>query len=94
MTTPADRTKAVVDARAFLRMLSNAEEVTIRGLVQSVAIGLLRHYPLDVDLDVSASALPEIWAHSTVKRPGELTARTRVVPLFAARTDELSPGRE
>lgn len=39
MTTPAERTKAVVDTRDFLEMLSNAEEVTIRGLVQSVFSG-------------------------------------------------------
>ncbi|WP_408377919.1 hypothetical protein [Paraburkholderia sp. RL18-085-BIA-A] len=69
-------------------MLSNAEDVTIRGLVQSVAIGLLRHYPLKVDLDVSADALPEVWAHPTVERPDEPTACPRVVPLFVTRTDE------
>lgn len=63
MTTPAERTKAVVDTRDFLETLSNADDVTIPGLVQTVATGLLRHYPLDVDLDVSASALPGIWAH-------------------------------
>ncbi|MGF6654935.1 hypothetical protein OKW34_005525 [Paraburkholderia youngii] len=88
MTTPAERTKAVVDTRDFLQLLSNAEEVTIRGLVQSVAIGLLRHYPLNVDLAVSASALPEVWAQPTAERPGERTACARVVPLFATRTDE------
>ncbi|WP_328810956.1 hypothetical protein [Paraburkholderia metrosideri] len=69
-------------------MLANAEEVTIRGLVQSVAISLLRHYPLNVDLDVSASALPGVWTHPTAERPEERTARTRVVPLFPMRTDE------
>ncbi|MFM0002106.1 hypothetical protein PQR57_13895 [Paraburkholderia dipogonis] len=88
MTTPAERSKAVVDTREFLQMLSAAEEVTIRGLVQSVAIGLLRHYPMNVDLDVSASVLPEVWAHPTVERSGDLTVGARVVPLFAARTDE------
>ncbi|WP_421377655.1 hypothetical protein ACOCG7_00525 [Paraburkholderia sp. DD10] len=69
-------------------MLSVAEQVTIRGLVQSVAIGLLRHYPSDVDLNRSASALPGIWAQPTVERTDELTARARVVPLFVTRTDE------
>jgi hypothetical protein len=88
MTTPSERTKAVVDTREFLGMLANAEEVTIRGLVQSVAIGLLRHYPLKVDLDVSASALPGVWAQPTVERHDELTACARVIPLFATRTDE------
>lgn len=88
MTTPAERTKAVVDVRNFLQVLSNAEEVTIRGLVQSVAIGLLRHYPLDVELDASASALPGVWAHPTVGCSRELTACTRVVPLYPKCTDE------
>ncbi|TDY24565.1 hypothetical protein B0G81_5003 [Paraburkholderia sp. BL6665CI2N2] len=88
MTTPVERTKAVVDARIFLQMLSNAEEVTIRGLVQSVAIGLLKHYPLNVELDASASTLPEVWAHPTAECPRELAACTRVVPLFPTRTDE------
>lgn len=88
MTTPAERTKAVVDARNFLQLLSNAEEVTIRGLVQSVAIGLLRHYPLDVELDASASALPGVWAHPTVECPTKLPACTRVVHLYPKCTDE------
>ncbi|WP_434113365.1 BPSL0761 family protein [Paraburkholderia caffeinilytica] len=63
MTTPTERTKAVEQTRDFLRMLAAADEVTIPGKVQTVATGLLKHFPLDVDLDVSASVLPGIWAH-------------------------------
>ncbi|MGF6596313.1 hypothetical protein P3T23_001020 [Paraburkholderia sp. GAS448] len=63
MTTPDERTKAVVETRSFLQLLAAEDEVTIPGLVRTVATGLLRHYPLDVDLDVSASALPEVWAN-------------------------------
>lgn len=63
MTTPAERTKAVLETRDFLRTLAVADEITISGLVRTVAVGLLRHYPLDVDIEVSASALPGIWAH-------------------------------
>jgi hypothetical protein len=63
MTTPAERTKAVLETRDFLRTLAVADEITIPGLVRTVAVGLLRHYPLDVDIEVSASALPGIWAH-------------------------------
>ena len=62
MTTPDERTRAVVETRDFLRMLAAAEEITIPGPVQTVATGLLRHYPLDVDLAVSALALPGVWA--------------------------------
>lgn len=62
MTTPDERTRAVVETRDFLRMLAAAEEITIPGLVQTVATGLLRHYPLNVDLAVSALAMPGVWA--------------------------------
>jgi hypothetical protein len=62
MTTPRERTKAITDTRELLQMLARADEITIGGLVQTVALGLLRHYPLDNDLDVSATVLPEIWA--------------------------------
>ncbi|WP_346656398.1 BPSL0761 family protein [Burkholderia sp. COPS] len=61
MTPPRERTKAVVDTREFLLMLASADEVTVRG-VQTMAMRLLRHYPLDIDLDVSAAALPGVWA--------------------------------
>ncbi|WP_322789351.1 BPSL0761 family protein [Paraburkholderia hospita] len=48
--------------REFLEMLSYADDDTISVAVQSVAKRLLRHFPLNIDLDVSASALPAIWA--------------------------------
>jgi hypothetical protein len=70
MTTPDERTKAVVDTRDFLRTLATAQEITIQGLVQTVATHLLKHYPLDVDLVVSAAALPEIWACPKQNRDG------------------------
>jgi hypothetical protein len=74
MTTPHERTKAVTDTRELLQMLASAEEITIRGLVQSVALGLLRHYPLDVDLEVSAAALPVIWATPEQQHTGSTVA--------------------
>ncbi len=74
MTTPHERTKAMTDARELLQMLASAKQITIDGLVQSVALGLLRHYPLDVDLDVSAAALPGIWAAPKHQRAGGTAA--------------------
>ncbi|RAS29749.1 BPSL0761 family protein [Paraburkholderia bryophila] len=71
MTTPDERTKAVLDTRDFLRILATAGQVAIPGLFQSVAQGLLRHYPLVVDLAVSASALPGIWADPCLHRRGK-----------------------
>ncbi|WP_176025764.1 BPSL0761 family protein [Burkholderia vietnamiensis] len=62
MTTPRERTKAIADTRELLQMLARADKITIDGLIQTVALGLLRHYPLDTDLDASAAALPETWA--------------------------------
>jgi hypothetical protein len=64
MTTPAERTKAVLDTREFLGLLATAPEVEIPGLVQSVAVCLLRHYPVDVDINASASVLPSVWART------------------------------
>jgi hypothetical protein len=84
MTTPSERTKAVTDTREFLQMLARADEITVGGLVQTVALGLLRHYPLDVDLDVSASALPGLWVAPKRRRPG---------PTAAPRRQTRSPGR-
>jgi hypothetical protein len=81
MTTPCERTKAVTDTRELLQMLARADEITIGGLVQAVAMGLLRHYPLDIDLDVSASALPGIWATPKRRRTGSTAAIERQTPI-------------
>ncbi|WP_342766900.1 BPSL0761 family protein [Trinickia fusca] len=39
VTTPHERTKAVTDTRELLQMLASADEITIGGLVQTVALG-------------------------------------------------------
>lgn len=78
MTTPEQRTKAVIEARDFLRTLATAEEVTIRGLVQSVAVCLLRHYPNELDIAVSAAALPGVWADPMAKDEGGDNAQARL----------------
>ncbi|WP_321785772.1 BPSL0761 family protein [Paraburkholderia sp. J94] len=74
MTTPRERTKAVTDTRELLQMLARADEITIGGLVQTVALGLLRHYPVDNDLDVSSAALPEVWGAPEQRQPGSTGA--------------------
>jgi hypothetical protein len=61
MTTPYERTKAVIDTRRLLQTLATAQEVSV-GHVQRLAVQLLRHYPLDIDIAVSASTAPELWA--------------------------------
>lgn len=61
MTTAHERTKSVIETREFLRLLASSDDMVSRGHVRSVAVRLLRHYPLDVDLKVSAAALPGVW---------------------------------
>jgi len=61
MTTPDERTTVVAETRNLPETLAGVDEIAISGLVQTVTRGLLKHYPLDEDLDVSASALPGAW---------------------------------
>jgi hypothetical protein len=89
MTLPAERTKSVVDTRQLLEMLANAEDVTVPGLVQSVATCLLKHFPSSVDLQISASAAPEIWAPpSTHGQNKKRTASVRIVAVNGNWTDK------
>ncbi|WP_341772424.1 BPSL0761 family protein [Burkholderia ambifaria] len=62
MTTPSERTKAVIETRKFLKLLASSDHVANRSEIEAFAVRLLRHYPLDIDLDVSATALPGVWA--------------------------------
>lgn len=62
MTTACERTKAVIETREFLQMLASSDDVNSRSHVRLAAVRLLRHYPLAIDLEVSAAALPDIWA--------------------------------
>ncbi len=62
MTTPCERTNAVAKTRAFLQSLVAHNNGAARRNIHEVAEHLLRHYPLDVDLDMSAAALPSLWA--------------------------------
>ncbi|WP_341866407.1 BPSL0761 family protein [Burkholderia puraquae] len=62
MTTPYERTKAVIETRELLKLLASCDDLASRSAVQAIAVRLLRHYPLDVDLGVSAAALPGLWA--------------------------------
>ena len=62
MTTAYERTKAVIETRKLLQLLASPTSTATRGAIQDTARLLLRHYPLDVDLEISAAALPGIWA--------------------------------
>lgn len=62
MTMPHERTKAVIETRGLLQLLASPDGVASRIDICAIAVQLLRHYPLDVDLDISAAALPGVWA--------------------------------
>lgn len=68
MTMPDERTRAVLDTRRFLETLADGDEISVGGLARTVAIGLLRHYPNNLDLDISASVLPSVWARPEPKK--------------------------
>lgn len=62
MTMPYERTKAVIETRELLQLLAASDDVASGIDIHAIAVRLLRHYPLDVDLDISAAALPGVWA--------------------------------
>lgn len=87
MTTPEERTRAVVRTRDFLELLAGADAVEIPGLVQSTAVCLLRHYPLNIDLDFSAAVLPTVWAPpGRLKQSNKGRARACIIPLLHKKT--------
>ncbi|ARL49453.1 Uncharacterised protein [Burkholderia pseudomallei] len=62
MTTAYERTKAVIETRELLQLLAAAAGTIAPDAIREAALQLLRHYPLDVDLEISAAALPGVWA--------------------------------
>ncbi|CAE6872682.1 BPSL0761 family protein [Paraburkholderia domus] len=75
MTTAHERTNAVVGTREFLQTIALSGNTSAAGDVQQIAERLLRHYPLDVDLAVSAAALPSLWAEpDTSMRHGSMSS--------------------
>ena len=71
MTTPQERSTAVLLASELLQELAAApEESPCLDRFRSRARRILRHYPEPLHLDLSADALPGLWAspHATKKR--------------------------
>ena len=67
MTTPTERTRAVIelaaDLRRFLTAYANGSGETVRvhrNDLRQLA-GWLRHYPMPHELDTTAEALPQLW---------------------------------
>ena len=62
MTTAEERTRSVVGARDLLETLADGRGPYCADLVRTLAMTLLRHYLTSIDIDVSAAALPNLWA--------------------------------
>ena len=60
MTTPDERTRAVVEARRFLREIQRDQ--SLPELLRYRAETLLRHYPENGSLSLTATALPGWWS--------------------------------
>ncbi|WP_035998000.1 BPSL0761 family protein [Paraburkholderia caribensis] len=62
MTIPEERTEAVIRTRLLLQQLTLSDYPHDWNRYRLRAEALLRHYPTFADLDLSARALPLIWA--------------------------------
>ncbi len=72
MTTPYERTRALLESRAFLReLMSPADLPHVPAEVRERARRLLRHYPDAMDLQLAHLALPMLFAEVPLPRsPG------------------------
>lgn len=63
MTTPDERTRAVLETRKFLQALA-AGRMSRQSpeLLQQYGRMLLRHYPSTADMHLTSDALPAWWA--------------------------------
>jgi hypothetical protein len=63
MTLPDERYRAVRETRRFLQNLVNSASTPgVPKIIRQQAHALLRHYPLDYDLDQLCRAAPEVLA--------------------------------
>lgn len=61
VTTPVERTRAVMAAERFLGRLVRREIKGVPKAVREEANRILRHYPSQYDLEVSAERAPDRW---------------------------------
>ncbi|WP_241016515.1 BPSL0761 family protein [Paraburkholderia sp. Ac-20336] len=76
MTMPDERTNAVIETREFLQLLAASDDAASGADIREIAMRLLRHYPSDVDLDISAAALPGVWSPLAESLPVRAKSRS------------------
>ena len=66
MTMPYERTRAVLWAEEFLKMLAfDGKSRSDKTWIKETAKVLLRHYPNENELNQTAEKAPELWARCT-----------------------------
>ncbi|WP_208457074.1 BPSL0761 family protein [Burkholderia vietnamiensis] len=76
MTMPDERTNAVIETWEFLQLLAASDDAASSADIREIAMRLLRHYPSDVDLDISAVALPGVWSPLAESLPVRAKSRS------------------
>jgi hypothetical protein len=62
MTLPDERYRAVIQTRRFLLDLSNHEHTPrVPKLIRDTARSMLRHYPSEWDMKLTADAVPNVF---------------------------------
>ncbi len=62
MTTPSQRSLAVMEARALLtELLSQENASAVPSELRAAAARVLEHYPGSRELDLSSRVLPAVW---------------------------------
>lgn len=70
MTTPGERTRAVLQTRQFLeRLCCPAQSGSVAPELREAACRLLRHYPVAGDLRLVAQVLPLCWSNPPSEEP-------------------------
>ncbi|KAB0641658.1 MULTISPECIES: BPSL0761 family protein [Burkholderia cepacia complex] len=71
MTTPSERTAAVLRTRTFLMELGNPAACGIPREIASAAESLLRHYPSLSDIELTCAMYPTCWEMPVMRpKPG------------------------
>lgn len=58
MNTPYERTKAVIETRELLHERARINGPDVPRVIHDLVRQFLRHFPIDVDIEVSAAELP------------------------------------
>jgi hypothetical protein len=62
MTTPYERTRAILETKQFLQDLAQVPKVlNVPKAVNQAALTLLRHYPTLLDIETAHKALPDVF---------------------------------